>query len=246
MYKTRQVYTLVALLLALQGTAQSDSLAIKKHREQQLIKKMIIPTALIVGGSIFSNSKAENNIQNNIRKGIGKGVSTRLDDYFRYGPMTELAIANVIGLKSKNHWFDQTKNLFFIDLASFITVRSLKSFAKRSRPNNKYIFNSFPSGHTTLAFSNATMLYYEYKEHHPVFAYSGYAFATATGALRVLNDRHWVGDVLVGAGIGMLITHLVYKLEPLKNWNPFLNGKQLSFRPIVNRNELMIGVYWRF
>ena len=207
---------------------------------------MIIPTAFIVGGSIFSDSKGEIDLQNNIRNGLGKGISTRLDDYFRYGPMAELAIANAIGLKSKNHWFDQAKNLFLIDVASFITVRSLKSLTKRSRPNNKYILNSFPSGHTTLAFSNATMLYYEYREDHPVFAYSGYAFATATGALRVLNDRHWVGDVLVGAGIGMLITHLVYKLEPLKNWNPFLKKERLSFRPIVNRDELMIGIHWRF
>ncbi len=230
----------------LQATAQKDSIAFNKERKNQLVKKIIIPTTLIVGGSLFSGSKSEINFQNTIRKGLGKGVTTSLDDYFRYAPMAELAIANVIGLKSKNHWFDQTKNLFIIDLASFVTVRSLKSMTKRSRPNNQYIYNSFPSGHTTLAFSNATMLYYEYKEHHPVFAYSGYAFAVATGTLRVLNDRHWVGDVLVGAGIGMLITHLVYKLEPLKNWNPFLQKKHVSFRPIINRDEFMVGINWRF
>jgi len=245
-FKIRLFSTLLTLSLALQISAQKDSISVKKQKENQLVKKMIIPTALIVGGSIFSGSKGELNFQNDIRKGIGNGVSNSLDDYLRYGPMAELALANVIGLQAKNHWFDQTKNLFLIDLASFVTVRSLKSITRRPRPNNKYIYNSFPSGHTTLAFSNATMLYYEYKDHHPVFAYSGYAFATATASLRVLNDRHWVGDVLVGAGIGMLITHLVYKLEPLKNWNPFLNKKQLSFRPIMNRDELKIGVHWRF
>ncbi len=207
---------------------------------------MILPTSLIMVGSIVSGSTSETNFQSDIRQGIGNGFSTTLDDYFRYAPMTELAIANVLGLKSKNHWFDQAKNLFIIDLASFITVRSLKSIVKRSRPNNQYIYNSFPSGHTTLAFSNATLLYYEYKDYHPIFAYSGYAFATATGTLRVLNDRHWVGDVLVGAGIGILITHLVYTFEPLKNWNPFLKKKHLSFRPIINRDELLLGVHWRF
>ena len=120
---------------------------------------MIIPTSLIMGGSLLSRSTLENDLQRDIRKGIGKGFSTKLDDYFRYAPMAELAVANAIGLKSKNHWFDQAKNLFLIDVASFITVRTLKSVVKRSRPNNQYIYNSFPSGHTTLAFSNATMVF---------------------------------------------------------------------------------------
>ncbi len=246
MFKIQQLYLLLTLLFVVPAIAQKDSLVTKKNKKNQFFKKMIVPVGLITVGSILSGSKGEINIQNDIRKGVGKGVSTRLDDYFRYGPMTELAIANAIGLTSKNHWFDQAKNLFIIDVASFITVRSLKSIVQRSRPNNMYIYNSFPSGHTTLAFSNASMLYYEYKEHHPVFAYSGYAFAMATGTLRVLNDRHWIGDVLVGAGMGMLITHLVYKLEPLKNWNPFRKSKHLSFGPVLNRDELMIRLNWRF
>jgi len=197
----KPIIVLLAMLFAVHITAQKDSLRTKKTSKKSVLKKMTLPASLIVGGSLVSGSISETDFQNNIRKGIGNGFSTTLDDYFRYAPMTELAIANVLGLKSKNHWFDQAKNLFIINLASFITVRSLKSIAKRARPNNQYIYNSFPSGHTTLAFSNATMLYYEYKEQHPIFAYSGYAFATTTGTLRVLNDRHWVGDVLVGAGI---------------------------------------------
>jgi len=228
------------------ANSQIDSLSLKKPIKKSFLKKAILPTSLIISGAFLTEKALEINLQNDIRKGIGKNVNTTLDDYFRYAPMAELAIANVIGLKSRNHWFDQAKNLFIIDLASFAIVRPLKSIVKRPRPNNKYIYNSFPSGHTTLAFSNATLLYYEYIDHHPVFAYSGYAFATATGALRVLNDRHWVADVLAGAGIGMLITHLVYTLEPLKNWNPFLNKKHLSFTPLINRDEFKLGVSWRF
>lgn len=240
------IVVFITFFFVLQITAQRDSIPVKRTTKKSLLKKMIIPTSLIMGGSLLSRSTLENDLQRDIRKGIGKGFSTKLDDYFRYAPMAELAVANAIGLKSKNHWFDQAKNLFLIDVASFITVRTLKSVVKRSRPNNQYIYNSFPSGHTTLAFSNATMLYYEYIDHHPLFAYSGYAFATVTGSLRVLNDRHWIGDVLVGAGIGMLITHLVYAIEPLKNWNPFLRKKHLSFTPVINRDQLLLSVHWKF
>lgn len=230
----------------LPSSAQIDSLGTKIAPNNNFFKKAILPTSLIIAGAFITEKTFETNFQNDIRKGIGNGFSTTLDDYFRYAPMAELAIANVIGLESRNHWFDQAKYLFIIDLASFAIVRPLKSMVKRERPNNRYIYNSFPSGHTTLAFSNATLLYYEYIDYHPVFAYSGYVFATATGTLRVLNDRHWVADVLVGAGIGMLITHLVYTFEPLKNWNPFLETKQLNFTPIINSDEFKLSVNWRF
>jgi hypothetical protein len=242
------VSILIAFLLGivLYSNAQIDSLAVSNTQKKSFFKKVILPTSLIISGALITEKALEISFQNDIRKGVGKGFSTSLDDYFRYAPMVELAIANTIGLKSKNHWFDQAKNLFIINATSFVIVRSLKSMVKRPRPNNQYIYNSFPSGHTTLAFSNATLLYYEYIDYHPFFAYSGYAFATATGAIRVLNDRHWVGDVLVGAGIGMLITHLVYHFEPLKNWNPFLKSKQLSIVPIINSEEFKLSVNWRF
>jgi len=237
---------LIFLLIPLKVISQQDSITIKQVSSKKTFKKVILPVSLIVGGALMSNSSFEKEFQDNIRKGIGKNVDTKLDDFLRYAPMTELVIANLVGLKAKNHWFDQAKNLFIIDLASFITVRSFKSITRKPRPNNQYIFNSFPSGHTTFVFSNATMLYYEYKDNYPFFAYSGYGFATATASLRLLNDRHWFADIIVGAGVGMLITHLVYILEPLKNWNPFLKSEHLSFIPIINSDEVKLQFSWRF
>lgn len=37
--------------------------------------------------------------------------------------------------------------------------------------------------------------------------------ATATGIMRVLNNRHWVSDVLSGAGIGILSGEIAYALS---------------------------------
>ena len=44
---------------------------------------------------------------------------------------------------------------------------------------------------------------------------AGYGVATATGVMRILNNRHWISDVMSGAGIGILSTELGYGLGDL-------------------------------
>jgi membrane-associated phospholipid phosphatase len=64
-------------------------------------------------------------------------------------------------------------------------------------------FESFPSGHTTVAFAAATVFAMEYKEIRivPILAYSA---ATAIGLSRIIQNQHWASDVLVGAALGFL------------------------------------------
>ena len=74
--------------------------------------------------------------------------------------------------------------------------------------------NSWPSGHTATAFVGATILHKEYGlTRSPWYSVAGYGVATATGVMRVLNNRHWVSDVLSGAGIGMISGELAYALS---------------------------------
>ena len=130
--------------------------------------------------------------------------------------------ADLLKIESKNDMFIQTKYLVIAGIANNIITIGLKNLTKEQRPDDSDYF-SFPSGHTSNAFVTATVLHHEFVDSSPWLAYSGYLFATATGVLRVLNNHHWVSDVLVGAGIGILVTDLVYRIEPLKNWNPFKN-----------------------
>jgi hypothetical protein len=51
-----------------------------------------------------------------------------------------------------------------------------------------------------------------------------------------------VSDVLVGAGIGIMVTDLVYRFEPLKNWNPFKN-KKVSTIISPSYKEHTMGLY---
>ena len=61
----------------------------------------------------------------------------------------------------------------------------------------------------------------------PWYSVAGYSMATATALLRIMNNRHWAGDVIAGAGIGILSTKFSYwlysKWENRKNSREIMN-----------------------
>ena len=61
-----------------------------------------------------------------------------------------------------------------------------------------------------MAFTNASFLHKEYGLVNPAYSIAGYGSATLTGLGRNLNNRHWVPDILAGAGIGIISTELGY------------------------------------
>jgi membrane-associated phospholipid phosphatase len=46
------------------------------------------------------------------------------------------------------------------------------------------------------------------------YGIAGYAMAFSTGYLRMYNNKHWLSDVIAGAGIGIASTKLAYWLYP--------------------------------
>ncbi len=200
-----------------------------------LLKKSILPISFIGAGALLSGSKPEKNLQTNLRDRIGNTFEFRIDDYIQYAPVAGMYIADIAGVESKNHWFDQTKYLIISNVISASITQALKKITQKERPNGSPY--SFPSGHTTFAFTNATVLFNEFRETSPVLAYSGYAFSTTTGIFRMLNNKHWLSDVLAGAGIGMIVTVFVYHFEPLKNFNPFKKSKNFTFLPQLSKDH---------
>jgi membrane-associated phospholipid phosphatase len=83
----------------------------------------------------------------------------------------------------------------------------LKS-SKEERPDE---INSFPSGHTAIAFTNATLLFQEYKDSNLWYASSGFI---CNSHIRIANNKHYSSDVLAEQG-GLLSGILV------TNYNPF-------------------------
>jgi len=147
---------------------------------------------------------------------------TSIDNYTQFfGPAltTGLKIAGVEGRSDWSRYLASTAMSYGI-MAAF--VNGIKYTAKEMRPDGSSA-NSWPSGHTATAFVGATILHKEYgMTRSPWYSVAGYTVATATGVMRVLNNRHWVSDVLSGAGIGIMSGELAYALSDL-----FFKGRGL-------------------
>ncbi len=206
-----------------------------------LVNKTLLPASLILTGILLSDSVFEKNFQKDLRNAVGNNFSTSIDDYTRYAPIAQLYIADIAGAKAKNHWFDQTKNLVISAGLTQLITGALKTHIHKVRPNN-FNAESFPSGHTSNAFANASVLYEEFKDSSPILAYSGYGFAATTGALRLMNNKHWISDVLAGAGLGILVTKVVYHFDYLFAWNPFKNTKNILLTPMYSGDA--VGIYF--
>lgn len=155
---------------------------------------------------------------------------TGVDDYLQFfGPALTVGL-KVGGLEGRSDWgrFLASTAMSYGIMAAF--VNGIKYTAKEMRPDGSTA-NSWPSGHTATAFVGATILHKEYGlTRSPWYSVAGYTVATATGIMRVLNNRHWVSDVFSGAGIGIMSTELAYALSDV-----LFKGKGLL------RNNLTTG-----
>jgi len=91
-------------------------------------------------------------------------------------------------------------------------VQALKYTTSVMRPDDSTA-NSFPSSHTSMAFMGAELIRIEYG---PWWGLGAYTLATGTALMRLYNNRHWVSDLLGGAGIGILSAQAAYWLLPLE------------------------------
>lgn len=219
--------------------AQKDStLATAK---KTLFKKSIAPLSLMTAGILLTDSGFEKSFNTTTRNWVGDNFKTNLDDYTRYAPVATMYIADLSGISSKNHWFDQTKNMAISMILTDVFTKAIKRGVFKIRPDRSND-NAFPSGHTSVAFATGAVAYEELKHSSPVLAYSSYGFATITGGLRMANNKHWVSDVLVGAGLGILVTKIVYHFDYLFKWNPFLKSKNSVLIP--RYSEGSVGLYF--
>ena len=140
---------------------------------------------------------------------------TEIDNYTQYfGPAMVLGL-KLAGVEGRSAWprFLASTAMSYGIMAAF--VNGIKYTAKEMRPDGSTA-NSWPSGHTATSFVGATLLHHEYgMTRSPWYSIAGYGVATATGIMRVLNNRHWVSDVMSGAGIGIMSTELAYALSDI-------------------------------
>ncbi len=201
-------------------------------------KQLIIPTVFISYGALgFANGQVKQwneDIQHSvISKNHG---TTSIDNLMTVVPFASVYALNIAGIKGKNNLKNETVILLTSLAITSATVLTLKYTTNEMRPDGSSN-DSFPSGHTAIAFAGAEFLMQEYKEKSIWYGIGGYAIATTTGVLRVYNNRHWLSDVVAGAGIGILSTKVAYWI------NPYINNKILHTAASNNSSTFISPFY---
>lgn len=232
-------------LLSVNLRAQEiDSLQIPKAEHNlsnpNKYQSYIIPTVFIGYGLVSLGNNAIRNLDYSTKAELSEDhprFAAHVDDYSIFAPVAAMYVLDLAGVRAKNKVLDQTAMVLLNTVISTAVVTVLKNQTHRLRPDGSS-YNSFPSGHTTTAFAAAEMLNQEFKGTSPWIGYAGYTVATATGILRMYNDKHWLSDVVTGAGIGILSTKLTYVVYPyIKQWLGIKQNK-LVLAPIYLNGQL--------
>ena len=218
------IITLCCLLCMSNAKAQTDSVSIMWGNRSQVVVPvdMKINTrqfnmnrlhhsfslAVPVAAVGFAMMPADHAIRDRVVNGMS-GFHTKVDDYIQYAPLVAQLGMSLGGVKgrSKNRWQVLVADAMAAAMMATI-VNGMKYGIDRTRPNGGK--GSFPSGHTATAFMGATLLAHEYGHKSVWIPIAGYSVATATGVLRILNNKHYASDVLVGAAIGIVSAELAY------------------------------------
>jgi membrane-associated phospholipid phosphatase len=234
-----------------------DSLPVSKQDSSQAQKKSfhwktsewIIPPLLIATGAVIACDKDfDDSFLNNqkIREERNKHFPTfsnSADNFLQYVPAVAVFALGVCGVKGKNDLPNQLAIIIKTEILMTAITTPLKIITAEPRPNSG-TKNSFPSGHTAQAFAAATFLAKEYGHKSVWYSIGAYSLATGVGAMRILNDRHWLSDVVAGAGIGILTTNLVYATHKYK-WGKKKNN-QLTVTPTYGAGNTGVYMCYKF
>lgn len=133
------------------------------------------------------------------------------------------------------------------------TTTLIKFITGRSRPylnegdskfrffQTKNDYNSFPSGHTTVAFTLSTVLSESFDNTYAsIFLYT---LASSTLWQRMYSNNHWLSDTLLGASIGYFIGQAVVNFN--NDYDPEKTG-QITFLPTYANGILFINLNYSF
>jgi hypothetical protein len=181
------------------------------HKKNPWLCAVKIPSVLIASGiyATLSDGVISRHEIREERNEYIPNFHTKVDNYLMHAPIAVVYGLNMAGVKGKHDFKNRTLLLIKSEMIMAALTFSTKSLTNVKRPDDSDNF-SFPSGHTAQAFATATFMSKEYGGESIWYSVGAYGMATAVGACRILNNRHWVSDVMTGAGIGILSTNIAY------------------------------------
>ncbi len=155
------------------------------------------------------------------------------------------------GLLSENKKIENTGRILFETLlVSGAVVQIIKIVSGRSRPfleegpfmfnlfRTDNLYNSFPSGHTVVAFATSSVLAASIKN---TYASIGlYSLAGLTAYQRIYSNNHWFSDTVLAAIIGTVVGNALVKIND-ERFNEE-NCNKLSIKPMFNQ----FGIHLNF
>ena len=191
------------------------------------VRQFIIPACLVVYGvsSYQQNGYPSSYQVKSYRDQQQPNFNNHLDDVLVFVPVVLNYGLSFAGVKSHSDFGNRSIIYIKAAVISMASVNLLKYSTRILRPDSS-AFNSFPSGHTAFAFAMATVMDHELREQSIWYSVLGYGCATSVGAMRILNNRHWFSDVLVGAGIG-IASGQIASLTHKYHWGNIFQGSEI-------------------
>lgn len=193
-----------------------------------------VPVGLVAVGSAGTLGHWFEPVNMGIRDGMARlrgGRYLRFDDFLVPLPGVAYFSLGALGVRCKHDF----KERLAVGVTAYACSGALALGGKYCcgvmRPDNSSR-TSFPSGHSALVFTGAELMREEYGW-GPGLA--SYGVAAVVGFLRMYNERHWLTDVLAGAGIGILSARVGYWMLPVYRrwfgWDGGSSGRAFAAAP---------------
>ena len=223
--------------------AHNDSIRIKDKTEFRPTQ-LILPASLIAIGSLGLWDGAIKDCNECVNERMNKWRGDNYyhaDDYLQYAPAVAYVGLDFLGAKARHSFKERVAITATSWLSLGILVNGMKYTIREKRPDSN-ARNSFPSGHTATVFMGAELVRSEYGTGWGIGAYT---IACGVGFLRLWNNRHWMTDVIAGAGVGILSARIGYWMLPLYRkwfkWDNTYNNMVVAI-PFYDRNNKALGI----
>jgi len=220
---------------------------------------------MIMAGIVLTMTGAAFSVDNKIRTDVSKIQSKSFDDITYYGekfgrPVYASILSGLLyttGYFISDDYIKETGQILAETMiCTGLLTQLLKITLGRARPFTgspntdidpfEFEFesedNSLPSGHTSIAFSIATVL--SQRINNPYVSFALYSMASLTAYQRIYSDDHWLSDTILGAALGTFIGLKIVKLH--ENNSPEEQRFSLNVFPQINPRSYGVGFALQF